>query len=95
MKPFIIKNDVWIYPGMAGWHFVYVQDTISKKIKKDVPSKRGFGSIPVTLKLGKTEWTTSIFPTKEGPYLLPLKASVRKKEGIEAGDKVAIHCTIL
>ena len=38
---------------------------------------------------GKTTWKTSIFPDKKsGTYLLPLKADVRRREGIGAGDRI-------
>ena len=53
-------------------------------IEKFGKNRRGFGSIPVIVKLGKTEWKTSIFPdSKSGTFLLPLKAQVRKKEEVE------------
>lgn len=49
----------------------------------------------VVVTLGKTSWKTSIFPDKHsGSYLLPLKALVRKKEGIFSGDKVSFSIQI-
>jgi hypothetical protein len=45
--------------------------------------------------IGKTLWSTSIFPDKKaGEYLLPLKAQVRKKEGLVAGDVVSFSFEI-
>ena len=59
-----------------------IKEKFSKKI-------RGFGSVPVKVTLGKTVWKTSIFPdSKSGTYLLPLKSSVRKAEGVFDGDEV-------
>lgn len=56
---------------------------------------RGWGSLPVVVTLGKTSWKTSIFPDKrEGAYLLPLKADVRKKEGIFKGDIITFYIEI-
>jgi hypothetical protein len=86
-----VKGNVWLYPGeMAAWHFVNVEKKISETIKavrgKNV---RGFGSIPVRATIGKTSWDTSIFPDKRsGTYLLPLKASVRRAEDVNAGDAI-------
>lgn len=89
-KKYKVREKVWLYPGMAGWHFVYIGEKQSKDIKKKYGnSSRGFGSIPVEVTLGKTIWKTSIFPSKDGPYLLPLKALVRKKEGILDGDIIS------
>ncbi len=90
------KADIWIYPGMAGWHFVTLDKKASAKVRKSQDGKKrnGWGSVPVTVTLGKSKWCTSIFPDKSGTYLLPLKAAVRKKEGVGRGDTVRIACEI-
>ena len=95
-KTYRLKSKVWLYPGMAGWHFIDVDKKHSDAIKAmqlGMP-RRGWGSIPVTVKLGKSEWKTSIFPDKTGVYVLPLKAAVRKKESIVADDVVAYTITL-
>ena len=82
-----MRMKVWLYPGMVGWHFVNVTKKASADIK-DIfgASDRGFGSIPVAVIVGKTKWNTSIFPYKRtGTYLMPIKAEVRKQEGIAEG----------
>jgi hypothetical protein len=80
---------------MAGWHFLSVDKQSSTAIKAaHAPqARRGWGSIRINVKLGKSEWATSIFPEKGGVYLLPLKAAVRKKEGIFADDSVTFTLT--
>lgn len=85
-----IKSKVWLYPGMAGWHFLTLPKGQSSKIKKlFMGLEQGFGPLPVLVTIGKTSWQTSIFPDrKAGAYLLPLKATVRKKENIIQGDTV-------
>ena len=89
-KAYTVKSKVWLYPGMAGWHFVNVDKKQSAELKEKYGrGSRGFGSIPITVTLGKSVWETSIFPDKQsGTYLLPLKAKVRKDEGIYADDPV-------
>lgn len=91
-----LTSKVWLYPGMAGWHFIPVPKKESADIKKKFGARaRGWGSLPVTVTIGKTSWSTSIFPdTKAGAYLLPLKAAVRKKEGIERGDTILFIISI-
>lgn len=43
--------------------------------------KRSFGSIAVTATIGQTDWQTSVFrDNKSNSYLLPIKASVRRKQ---------------
>ena len=42
--------------------------------------------------LGGSTWFTSIFPDKaSGAYVLPVKKAVRRKEGVEAGDRVRVR----
>ncbi len=53
----------------------------------------GWGVIPVTGRVGETEFTTSLFP-KDGGYLLPRKDAVRRAEGIDAGDTVQLQLTL-
>jgi len=89
---FTIRSQVWLYPGMAGWHFVTVDEINSKEIKERYGKvRRGFGSIPVTVKVGVTSWKTSIFPNKDGTFVLPLKASIRKTESIFDGDIISFQ----
>ena len=79
-----LRGKVWVYPGAAAWYFVNVSKKISAEIKENFgDSGRGFGSIRVRVTVGTTSWKTSVFPdSKSGTYLLPIKAEVRKKEGI-------------
>jgi len=93
---FKIKSKVWLYPGMAGWHFVGVPKKESDQIQKSFGAKkRGWGSLPVVVTLGKSKWKTSIFSDKRsGTYLLPLKKEIRKKEDIYDKDSVVFEIEI-
>ncbi|WP_324260357.1 DUF1905 domain-containing protein [Altererythrobacter sp. H2] len=53
---------------------------------------RGFGSIRVTARVGESRWLTSVFPQKSGGWLLPIKATIRRAEGIGEGD--AVECLL-
>lgn len=90
-----IRARVWKYPGASGWYFVSADKKTSAQLKAYTGKRIAWGYIPVKVKLGHTEWTTTLFPSKEGPYLLAIKASVRKKEGIEEGDVVAVTCVLV
>lgn len=89
-KEYKFTTKVWLYPGMAAWYFLTLPKKESAEIKElYAPIKRGWGSLPVTITIGKTSWKTSIFPDKKaGAYLLPLKSAIRKKEKTSAGDAV-------
>lgn len=53
----------------------------------------GWGVIPVDVRIGETEFSTSLFP-KDGGYLLPLKAAVRAPNRLSSGDAVMVRMTI-
>ena len=40
-------------------------------------------------------WRTSVFPMKSGGYFLPVKAEVRRKARIAAGDEVTVDLDLL
>jgi len=95
-KIYKVKGEVWLWPGDTPWHFVNVGKKQSEEISKLYGKKRrGFGSLPVLVTVGKTSWKTSIFPEKKsGTYLLPLKVDVRKKESITDGDTITFSLEI-
>lgn len=53
----------------------------------------GWGVIPVEATIAGVTFKTSLFP-KDGTYLLPLKAAVRRKTEVTAGDVVAVEMTL-
>lgn len=53
--------------------------------------RRGFGSVKVNVLVGESRWSTSVFPQKEGGWLLPMKKAICRAEGLEAGDEVAVE----
>ena len=88
-KRYTFLAALWLYPGeTANWHFVTLPKAVAADIKASVGTKtRGFGSVPLTVTVGKTTWNTSIFPDKiSKSYFLPVKAAVRKFEDLEVGE---------
>jgi len=53
----------------------------------------GRGTIPVKAQIGETAWKTSPFP-KAGGYLMPIKANVRRAEGLGEGDRVTVRLEV-
>jgi Domain of unknown function (DUF1905) len=84
------KGKIFQWRGPAPYLFVAVPDKESANIKS--VSKLvtyGWGVIPATVTVGKTAWTTSLFP-KEGRYLVPIKMVVQKAEKLKEGDEIKI-----
>ena len=77
---------------MIGWTIVSLPKEISIEIRDNFKQlEQGWGRMKVTAKIGNTEWQTAIwFDTKQDTYLLPLKATIRKKENIVLDKDVEI-----
>jgi hypothetical protein len=91
---FEFSGDIFYWRGPAPFFFVTVPEAESSDIKfisNEVTY--GWGVIPVRAQIGKTEWTTSLFP-KGDRYLVPIKVVVRKAENLEEGDTVTIRLSI-
>jgi hypothetical protein len=88
------NGKIFIWRGPSPFFFVAVPEKHSQDIKAiSRIVTYGWGVIPVHARIGKTEWTTSLFP-KDGLYLVPIKASVRKAENLEEGENVTIQLEI-
>ena len=96
-----ITATLWIWTtdkAPASWHFLTIDGDAGEAIQAlvlmrrlEFGRKRGWGSMKVRATIGDTSWETSIFPAKDvGGWLLPVKASVRKAEGLVAGDEVTV-----
>ena len=88
------SGDVWHWRGPAPHHFVWVPEDDAAQIE-DVAAAvtYGWGMVPVTVRLGESTWTTSLWP-KDGGYIVPLKLAVRRAERVDVGDTVAIRLTL-
>jgi hypothetical protein len=84
-------GEIWFWQGPAPWYFVTVPDAESGEIKAaSTLVTYGWGMIPVTVRIGNTAWTTSLFP-KDDRYVVPLKAAVREAERLNEGDLVTVR----
>ncbi len=89
-----ITGDIWHWKGPAPHHFVTVPEEDCGALEALSPAvSYGWGMIPVAVRLGGTSWTTSLFP-KDGGYIVPLKADVRRREALEVGDVVTLRLTV-
>ena len=82
--------DVWEWRGPAPFHWVSLPEDLCAEIRDGAAlTSCGWGAVPVEVRIGGTTWETSLLP-RNGGYALPLKAAVRRAEGIELGDDVAV-----
>ena len=93
-----VTSLLWIWKGEAAgrWYFVTVPEEQSAEIKAHAfGSPRGFGSVRVKARIGKVQWQTSVFPLNSVGYLLPVKAEIRRKAELAAGDEVTVDLELL
>ena len=83
---------LWRSPGAAGWHFVTLPVDMSAQIRAIAGGLlNSFGTLRIVATIGATSWKTSLFAdTKKNAFVLPVKADVRRKEGIGHDDEVAV-----
>jgi hypothetical protein len=88
------SGEIWFWRGPAPWYFVTVPEQQCREIKAISNAVTyGWGMIPANVRIGKTQWTTSLWP-KDGSYIVPIKTTVRKAEKLEEGDTVTIHLEV-
>jgi hypothetical protein len=100
-----VTGPLWLWSGEGGsWHFMTVPAEQSDEIRAQAfAGPRGFGSVRVEASVNgpstgpgqAVTWRTSVFPQKSGGYLLPVKAEVRRKAGIVAGDEVTVSLELV
>ena len=88
------SGPIWEWRGPAPYHFVTVPEEQSQDIEAiSAEVTYGWGCIPVSARVGKTSFTTSLLP-KEGGYIVPIKVAVRRAERIELGDIVELQLRV-
>ena len=93
MRPMDLEfsGEIIHWRGPAPFHFVTVPEEQSAAIEAVSPIVTyGWGAIPVQARVGRTEFTTSLFPKGE-LYLVPLKVAVRRAEQLALGDTVTVR----
>ena len=94
-----VASLVWIWKGSdaAGrWLFITVPEEQSDEIRAHAfGNPRGFGSVKVEAHIADLTWRTSVFPLNSGGYVLPVKAEIRRKADIGAGDEVTLQLELL
>lgn len=104
---FKFKAKIWVWPGDMPWHFVSLDQEISKEIRDNYPraSMVKVEAIIITndekvtnksKKKLETKWVTSLFRNnRDRNYLLPIKKDIRKKSSAQEGEVVEVNIGIL
>jgi hypothetical protein len=88
------RGEITYWRGPPPFHFIAVPADGCRAIRTIASAVTyGWGVIPVSVRIGETVWTTSLFP-KDGGYLVPIKDVVRRAEGLALGDEPTVALTI-
>jgi hypothetical protein len=87
-------GELFYWRGPAPYHFISVSVEVAVGLRALSPLvSYGWGVIPVTGRIRRTVWETSLFP-KDGGYVVPIKDAVRISEGLADGDLVTVQMAI-
>lgn len=87
-------GEAIVWHGPAPHVFVRIPDEHVATLRDAARrASYGWGCIPVEAIVREVAFTTSLFP-KDGGYLLPLKAAVRRSADIAPDDVVAVTLTV-
>ncbi len=93
------QAELWVYLGENPWYFVTLPFDHADEIEeltRTTSTQRGFGSVRVRVTVGRTTWTTSVFPdSKNKSYVLPVKKQVRAAEGLVEGSPVDVEIELV
>ena len=88
------SGELWFWRGPAPWHFITVpEQECAVLAHESTLVSYGWGMIPATVRIGGSQWDTSLFP-KDGRYIVPVKAAVRRAEQLDEGDRPTVHLTV-
>jgi hypothetical protein len=88
---------LWRHDGDAAWYFVTLPFPVADDVEERFGSTAGgFGSVRVRVRIGASEWTTSLFPdAKRKSYVLPVKKAIRTAEHLADGTPVYVTLDVV
>jgi hypothetical protein len=87
------SGPVFQWRGPVPYYDVALPEEDSQDLRLEAAALTyGWGVIPVRVRIGRTEFVTSLFP-RDGRYLVPLKDGDRRAEGVGDGDVVEVRMT--
>jgi Domain of unknown function (DUF1905) len=80
------SGEMWWCKGPSPWHSITVPEEDCGRMEAASALVRyGCGLIPVTAQIRESFWNMSFYP-KDTQYIVPVKAHVRRADGLDVGD---------
>jgi hypothetical protein len=93
---------VWQGSAHGGIGYVVIDGEAAETIRGhelmrrlELGRRRGFGSVKVTVRVGGSEWRTSVFPQKSGGWFLPVMQAIQRAHGLATGEPIEVELTLL
>jgi hypothetical protein len=91
---FEFEAHVIYWRGPSPFFFIPIPKVFAAELRQAAKAvSYGWGMIPIEAEIGGCVFQTALFP-KDGTYLLPLKAIIRRTTSTTAGDHVAVAMTV-
>lgn len=88
------EAEVVRFDGPGGWHGVFLDEEAAARARF-FGHLNALGAIAVQVQIGTSTVKTSLFPDrKRATYLLPLKAELRRREGLIEGCMISVLLTV-
>jgi hypothetical protein len=91
-----LTASLWRWSGGANggdWFFASIGGQTGEALaatavmsRLETGRRAGWGAVKVEVTIGETRWRTSAFPSKTQGWMVPIKAAVRKAEGLIEGE---------
>jgi hypothetical protein len=93
---------VWQTGKFRGMSYMRIEGDAAEAIgtyevlrRLELGRRRGFTSVKVEAAIGDSSWSTSVFPTKDGGWFLPIKQAICRAEGLKADQQIGVRLELL
>ncbi len=94
LTPFSFEAEVIYWRGPSPFFYAAIPEAHARALGRIARAvSYGWGMIPVEAAVNGVAFATSLFP-KDGTYLLPLKAEVRRRANVTAGDSISVELAV-
>lgn len=88
--------ELWPWEATeASWVFLTLPPDVDEEVRLTAGPPRGFGSVRVEVTIGDSTWRTSVFPSAERGFVLPVKKDVRRRQGLAIGDTAEVSLRLV
>ena len=86
--------ELFEWRGPAPFYWLALPPEVCDYVRDEAEeASYGWGAVPVSVRVGDTDWETSLLP-RDGGYVLPVKKDVRAKEHFGEGDTVHVEMRV-